>query len=64
MKCVAITQRKQRHQQEWVKLCENKAGFIIRDVPLCGTHFNAVYEGDIPVQIQLEVDQRDNFHVL
>lgn len=40
IRCSAILATQHRHQQPWVKCCENQATMVVNGHPLCGTHIN------------------------
>lgn len=58
-RCAAMLAAEFRHQQPWKKCCEQTAAHWLDGVPLCGTHFNAVFRGKIAVVIEIEADESD-----
>jgi hypothetical protein len=40
MRCAAVLNIQWKHQQPWIKACENTATHLCNAVPLCGTHIN------------------------
>jgi hypothetical protein len=59
-RCQALTGAIWRHQQNWIKRCENTAAHLVDGVGLCGTHFNAGFRGPLEIVGELrKLDEPD-----
>lgn len=52
--CCAILKVQHNHKIPLVQKCQQKATTRIDDIPLCGTHYNALYRGDLEVVTTLK----------
>ena len=55
MRCAAVLSQQHRHQQPWIKCCENSAERMVGSVPLCRTHINALTRGPVRAVTELRI---------
>jgi hypothetical protein len=56
-RCAAIVATKWTYQIEWVARCQNRSVTIVDDMPLCGTHINALHRGGVEVIQRMEAEE-------